>query len=81
MKIQRHFTCEPSGVPVTGAIRNQDAKLGFKGRDLLIKRINPVSPAAVEKNERLAAAKLPVMDGDWTDARCVGELGNSKVGT
>jgi len=71
MKIERHLAGDPSGMSVTGAIGNQNVKLAFECRDLPVERINPISPAAVENNERLAAAELPVMDGDRADAGCV----------
>src|SRR6266571_1880869 len=71
MKIERHLAADARGASVTGAIGNQNAKLVFKRRDLPVKWINPVSPPAVENNERLAAAELPVMDGDRADAGCV----------
>src|SRR3989442_14742453 len=59
---------------VPRAIRNQDAILACERRDLAVERINPISPSAVKNDERLAAAKLPVVDGDGFHAGGVRRL-------
>ena len=64
VKIQRHFFRNPRRVPIPRAVRNQYPEFFSKGGDLPIEWIDPISPAAMQKNQRSAPSKFPVMDRD-----------------
>src|SRR5882757_9548713 len=74
MKIKRHLSWYPSGMPIAGKIGNQNPILTCKRLDLPVKRINLVSPATMEKNEGLAAAEFAVVDLNGTHAGRVRRL-------
>src|SRR5580704_13385018 len=68
VKIKRQLSIDSRGMSVAGTVGDQDAKLVFESCDLPVEGIKTVSPAAMQDDERLAAAEFPVMDDDGTDA-------------
>jgi hypothetical protein len=62
VKIERHLSCDSRRVPISRAIRDQYAKLLLECFHLLIKRIDPIPPTAMEKNQWPPAPKFPIVN-------------------
>src|SRR5580693_4351064 len=62
VKIERHLSCDSRRVPISRAIRNQYPKLLLECFHLSIKRINPIPPTAMEKNQRPPDPKFPIVN-------------------
>ena len=72
VKIERHLALDSGRVPISRAVGDQYPELVLKRLNLPIEGINPVSPAPVEKNQRLPPSKLAIVDCDGTQIRRVG---------
>jgi hypothetical protein len=68
VEIKWHLSVDSRRLPVARAVGDQDAKLVFESCDLPVEGIKSVSPAAMQDDERLAAAEFPVMNDYRTDA-------------
>ncbi len=80
VKIKRHIAGDASGMAVARAIWDQNAKLALECRDLAVKRIDRIAPAAMKENKRFAVAKFAVVDGDRAESGGVRRLRQIEMG-
>src|SRR6266850_2265855 len=71
VKIQRHLAGHARRAPVPRPVRDQNPELALKCFDLPFERIQPISPAAMKKNERPTVPELPIVNFYWADLRRV----------
>src|SRR5208282_799494 len=72
VKIERHLSNGSRRTPVSRAVWDQYLEIVLKRLHLMIEGVDAIPPAAMQKNQRRPAPKLPVVNRDGTELRRMG---------
>ncbi len=71
VKIEQHLPGGSRRMPISRPVRNQHPELVLELFNLPIKRVNPIPPTAMQKNQRPPLPKFSIMDRDRAKVWCM----------